>query len=181
MLGGMDEDRAHPQAVDDVQRVLDALAQRHLTLAVAEGDTGGLLLEWLTAVPGSSAVVLGGVVAYHDDLKRQVLGVAPGTLERHGAVSAEAVEAMASGVRRLVGADLGIATTGIAGPGGATPSKPVGLAFVAAVGAERALVREHRWGGERASNRQSSAHAALRLTLEIVRAPLKAHGTERMC
>jgi PncC family amidohydrolase len=180
MLGLVEPERAHPR-VDDVKRVLDALAERHLTLAVAEGDTGGLLLEWLTAVPGSSAVVLGGVVAYHDDLKRQVLGVESETLERHGAVSAEAVEAMASGVRRLVGADLGIATTGIAGPGGATPSKPVGLAFVGAVSAERALVREHRWGGERASNRQSSAHAALRLTLELLRVALKTHETERMC
>ena len=157
---------AHVQA--DVQHVLAALAEHHLTLAVAEGDTGGLLLEWLTAVPGSSAVVLGGVVAYHDDLKRQLLGVDAETLQRYGAVSAEAVEAMASGVRRLVGADLGLATTGIAGPGGATPSKPVGLAFVAAVSAERTLVREHRWQGERASNRQSSAQAALRLTLEML-------------
>src|SRR5579859_4425012 len=118
--------------MDLVRRVLELLAARHLTLAVAEGDTGGLLLEWLTAVPGSSAVVLGGVVAYYDDVKRTLLGVASATLEQHGAVSAAAAEKMASGVRRLVGADVGIATTGIAGPGGATPSKPVGLAFVAA-------------------------------------------------
>jgi PncC family amidohydrolase len=109
------------------------------------------------------------VVAYHDDLKRQLLGVESGILERHGAVSAEAVEAMASGVRRLSGADVGLATTGIAGPGGATPSKPVGLAFVAAVDAERTMVREHRWQGERGSNRQASAQAALRLTLEMLR------------
>jgi PncC family amidohydrolase len=156
-------------SMDDVHRVLDALAARGLTLAVAEGDTGGVLLEWLTAVPGSSGVVLGGVVAYHDDLKRQLLGVESGILERHGAVSAEAVEAMASGVRRLSGADVGLATTGIAGPGGATPSKPVGLAFVAAVDAERTMVREHRWQGERGSNRQASAQAALRLTLEMLR------------
>ena len=156
-------------SMDDVHGVLDALAARGLTLAVAEGDTGGLLLEWLTAVPGSSAVVLGGVVAYHDDLNRKLLGVEAGILERHGAVSAEAVEAMASGVRSLVGADVGVATTGIAGPGGATPLKPVGLAFVAAVGAERTLVREHRWQGERASNRQASAQAALQLTLEMLR------------
>jgi PncC family amidohydrolase len=155
--------------LDDVHRVLDTLAARHLTLAIAEGDTGGLLLEWLTAVPGSSAVVLGGIVAYHDDLKRGLLGVAPEILMRHGAVSAAAVEAMASGARRLVGADVGLATTGIAGPGGATAAKPVGLAFVAAIGAERSLVREHRWQGERASNRQASAQAALRLTLEMLR------------
>jgi len=139
-----------------------------MTVAVAEGDTGGLLLEWLTAVPGSSAVVLGGVVAYHDALKRQLLRLDAETLQTYGAVSAEAVASMARGVRRLVGADLGLATTGIAGPGGATPSKPVGLAFVAAVSADRELVREHRWTGERLGNRQSSAQAALQLTLELL-------------
>jgi len=162
--------------------VLARLAEQHLTLAVAEGDTGGLLLEWLTAVPGSSAVVLGGVVAYHDELKRQLLGLDAETLQRYGAVSAEAVAAMASGVRRLVGADLGVATTGIAGPGGATPSKPVGLAFVAALSADRQLVRAHRWAGDRAGNRQSSAHAALQLTLELLDAAGKKEDrTERMC
>src|SRR5215216_814498 len=94
------------------QRVLDALAARRLTLAVAEGDTGGLLLECLTALPGSSAVVLGGVVAYHDRLKREVLGVDAGLIETYGAVSAQVAEAMAHGVRRLSGAAVGLATTG---------------------------------------------------------------------
>jgi PncC family amidohydrolase len=152
----------------EVRSLLAVLAKQRLTVAVAEGDTGGLLLEWLTAVPGSSATVLGGVVAYHDDLKRQVLGVGPPIIERYGAVSAEAAEAMAQGIRRLARADLGLATTGIAGPGGTTAAKSVGLAYVAAVDARRALVREHRWHGDRAGNRQASAHAALRLALELV-------------
>jgi PncC family amidohydrolase len=151
-----------------IRRLLDALEARRLTLAVAEGDTGGVLLEALTAVPGSSAVVLGGVVAYHDDLKRQVLGVDPAVLERHGAVSAEAAEAMAQGARRVGAADIGLATTGIAGPGGATPFKPVGLAYVAAVSAGRRLVREHRWSGDRDANRRASAQAALDLALELL-------------
>jgi PncC family amidohydrolase len=151
-----------------VQRVLDVLADRDLTLAVAEGDTGGLLLGALTAVPGSSQVVLGGVVAYHDDLKRRLLGVAPRVLEEHGSVSAEAAEAMARGIRELTGADLGLAATGIAGPSGATPTKPVGLAYVAAVSAQHALVREHRWSGDRHTNRQASADAALQLALELL-------------
>jgi PncC family amidohydrolase len=153
---------------DEVQRALDALAAGGVTLAVAEGDTGGLLLECLTARPGSSAVVLGGVVAYHDDLKRGVLGVDPALIQRHGAVSAEVVEAMASGVRRLACAELGLATTGIAGPGGATATKPVGLSFVAAVCADKTVVREHRWQGDRASNRRASVQAALRLVLELL-------------
>jgi len=151
-----------------VQDVLRALAERKLTLAVAEGDTGGLLLDRLTAVAGSSAVVLGGVVAYHDGLKRGLLEVSDDVLRERGAVSAETAEAMAGGVRRLVGADVGVATTGIAGPGGATASKPVGLAYVAVAAADGALVREHHWQGDRAHNRQASANAALALIWDLV-------------
>jgi PncC family amidohydrolase len=162
-----------------VQRVLEALAGRGWTLAVAEGDTGGLVLERLTALPGSSAVVLGGVVAYHDDLKREVLGVEPGLLAAHGAVSAEVAQAMAHGVRMLAGADVGVATTGIAGPGGATEAKGVGLAYVAVVTAQRALVREHHWHGDRASNRQASADAAGELVLALVDARANRQGEEQ--
>jgi PncC family amidohydrolase len=154
--------------LDRVEQALTALADKHLTLAVAEGDTGGVLLEGLTAIPGSSAVVLGGVVAYHDDLKRNILGVAAETVQRCGAVSAEVADAMARGIRHVTGADIGVATTGIAGPGGATPQKPVGLAFVAAVSADGSLVREHRWQGDRHTNRRASADAALRLVLELI-------------
>src|SRR5712692_5925945 len=163
MLAEVEHERA------EVRLLLEALVERRMTVAVAEGDTGGVLLEWLTAMPGSSAVVLGGVVAYHDALKREVLGVAAPIIAQHGAVSGEAVEAMAHGVRRLARADLGLATTGIAGPGGATVAKPVGLAYVAAVDAGGGvLVREHRWQGDRTSNRQASAQAALRLALELL-------------
>ena len=154
--------------LETARQVLEALTARRLTLAVAEGDTGGVLLEWLTAVPGSSAVVRGGVVAYHDDLKRQALGVPADVLQRRGAVSAEVVEAMANGVRAFAGADIGLATTGIAGPGGATPTKPVGLAFVAVVNAERALVREHHWSADREGNRRATASAALTLAIEFL-------------
>jgi PncC family amidohydrolase len=160
------------------QQVLEALTTRRLTLGVAEGDTGGVLLAWLTAGPGSSATVRGGVVAYHDDLKRALLGVEPALLERHGAVSAEAVAAMARGVRGAAGADVGVATTGIAGPAGARPSKPVGLAYVAAADAERTLVREHRWSGSREANRQQSARAAIAIILELLE---KHTAPEQMC
>jgi PncC family amidohydrolase len=153
--------------LDRVKDVLQALAARGLTLAVAEGDTGGVLLAALTAVPGSSAVVLGGVVAYHDALKRELLGVEPQLIEAHGSVSAEVAQAMAGGIRRATSADVGLAATGIAGPGGATPAKAVGLAFVAAVSAERTLVRQHQWQGDRLSNRQRSAEAAAHLALEL--------------
>jgi PncC family amidohydrolase len=148
--------------------VLRALAERQLTLAVAEGDTGGLLLERLTTAPGSSAVILGGVVAYADGLKSQLLQVSAELLRQHGAVSAEAARAMAAGVRQLAGADIGLATTGIAGPGGATLTKPVGLAYVAAATADAVLVREHHWHGDRHANRQSSVTAALALLEELL-------------
>src|SRR5688500_14920955 len=155
-------------AQDIVQEVLEALGRRRLPLAVAEGDTGGVLLAWLTARPGSSAVVRGGLVAYHDDLKRAALGVAPAVLVEHGAVSAAAAEAMAAGVRRWASADVGLATTGIAGPGGATPTKPVGLAFVAAATAAGTASRAHQWSADRTGNRRASARAALELVLECL-------------
>jgi PncC family amidohydrolase len=154
---------------DDIRQMIELLAEQRLTVAVAEGDTGGVLLEWLTTVPGSSRVVRGGVVAYHDDLKRDVLGVAPELIEQHGAVSAAVAEAMAHGIRRVAAADVGLATTGIAGPGGGTATKPVGLAYVSAVNAARAVTHEHRWQGDRAANRCSSAQAAVRAALALLK------------
>jgi PncC family amidohydrolase len=133
---------------------------------VAEGDTGGVLLEWLTSVPGSSRVVLGGVVAYHDSLKEQLLGVSTELFRQHGSVSRAVAEAMARGVRQVTGASLGVATTGIAGPGGATETKPVGLAWLAVDDEQGHSVAEHVWQGDRASNRASSAQAALALSLQ---------------
>ena len=149
--------------------LLEQLRGRGLTIAVAEGDTGGLLLEVLTAVPGSSAVVLGGVVAYHDRLKTELLYVLEETMHEHGSVSKQVAEAMAVGVRLLVDSDIGLAATGIAGPGGATATKPVGLAWVAATDGRRTLTREHQWQGDRASNRAESAQAAIDLALELLK------------
>jgi PncC family amidohydrolase len=148
--------------------LLRSLTQRGLTMAVAEGDTGGVLLEQLTAVPGSSAAVLGGVVAYHDRLKLDLLYVMDDLLRAHGAVSREVAEAMAIGAQHLMRCDVALATTGIAGPGGATATKPVGLAWVAATDGRRTLSREHQWHGDRTANRLSSAHAAIALALELL-------------
>jgi PncC family amidohydrolase len=154
--------------VTSAAELLDALRQRALTLGVAEGDTGGVLLQLLTEVPGSSAVVLGGVVAYADRLKTELLYVPDETIREHGSVSRQAAEAMATGVRLLLESELGLATTGIAGPGGATPSKPVGLAWVAVTDGRRTLSREHRWLGDRAANRLASAGAAIELAQELL-------------
>jgi nicotinamide-nucleotide amidase len=113
-------------AVTMQEMVGRALAAEGLTLAVAESCTGGLVGHRLTEVPGSSAWLRGGVVAYADDLKRQLLGVRQETLDAHGAVSEETAGEMAAGVRHALGADLGVSITGIAGPSGGTPEKPVG-------------------------------------------------------
>lgn len=107
------------------------LAERGLTLAVAESCTGGRIGDWITDVPGSSAYFLGGVAAYDDRVKTAVLGVPAELIERHGAVSPEVAEAMAEGARRISGASLALSTTGIAGPGGGTPEKPVGTVCIA--------------------------------------------------
>src|SRR5260221_12414513 len=146
--------------LDDIRHMIELLAEQHLTVAVAEGDAGGVLLELLTAVPGSSRVIRGGVVGYHDDLKRAVLGVASKLIEQHGAVSAEVAAAMARGIRRVAAADLGLATTGIAGPGGGTAAKPVGLAYVSVVGAAPAGTTAHRLPGHPPANPRTRAQPA---------------------
>ena len=151
-----------------MQELVRDLAARKITVAVAEGDTGGLLLEQLTAVPGSSAVVIGGVVAYADALKVSILGVPTEVFRAHGSVSAEVAEAMAVGVRKLAGTSVGVATTGIAGPGGATETKPVGLAYVAVSSARGVVAREFRWQGDRVANRAASVAAAADLLRETI-------------
>jgi nicotinamide-nucleotide amidase len=155
-------------AVALVAELLERLAGRGWTLAAAESDTGGVLLDWLTAAPGSSRVVLGGVVAYHDDLKRSLLGVEPTLIGRHGAVSMAVAEAMAEGMRRVAGANLALATTGIAGPAGATAAKPVGLGYAAVATPAGTRSAEHRWPGDRAANRRANALAAVRLALSVL-------------
>ena len=147
--------------VDEV--VARALLAAGQSVAVAESCTGGGLGERLTDRPGSSAYMLGGVISYHDDVKRSVLGVDPEVIRRDGAVSAECARQMAEGVRRLVGSDWALSVTGIAGPGGGTPDKPVGLVYVGRAGPDGTVVEEHRLRGDRARIRQRSVAVALHL------------------
>jgi PncC family amidohydrolase len=139
------------------------LRQRHLTLAVAESCTGGLLATHLTNIPGSSAYFEGAIVAYSYEAKKHVLGVPASVLERYGAVSSETVTAMAEGVRQLLQTDVALAITGIAGPTGATPVKPVGLVYVALASEQGVDSRRYLWTGDRWENREWSARAALEL------------------
>jgi nicotinamide-nucleotide amidase len=142
--------------------VLDRCRELKLTLAVAESCTGGMLGERLTNIPGSSDVFLGGVIAYHNDVKKDLLGVTANDLEKHGAVSEAVALQMAAGIRERTGADVGVSVTGIAGPGGGTPEKPVGLMWVA-VHASEAKARRFHVGGDRAEIRQRAAQAALEM------------------
>jgi nicotinamide-nucleotide amidase len=148
--------------------VLDLCRSRGLTLATAESCTGGLVSARLTSVPGSSAVFLGGVVAYANDVKTAELGVPVEILEKHGAVSAEAAKAMAHGVRERLGADVGVAVTGVAGPDGGTEDKPVGLVFVHAVGPEAEEARRTDFPGDREMVRGRATAAALHLVRRLL-------------
>lgn len=175
-----DRDPAVPTRADDPPaRAADVVALLRAgdrTVATAESLTGGLVAAALTEVPGASAVVRGGVVAYAAGVKRDVLGVPAGLLDRHGTVSAECAVAMAQGVRSLLGADWGVATTGVAGP---DPSEghPVGTVHVAVVGEHGSTASALTLHGARADVRAATVAAALALLGESVEALSGPDGT----
>jgi nicotinamide-nucleotide amidase len=142
---------------------LDLCRARGLTIAVAESCTGGLLGARLTAIPGSSDVVLGGVIAYANAVKTALLGVPEQMLRDHGAVSEPVVRAMASGARAATGARVGLAITGVAGPGGGTEEKPVGTVWIATDVDGEIDARRTRLIGDRAEVRQRAAQAVLEM------------------
>ncbi len=148
--------------------VLDLCRKRELTLATAESCTGGLVAARLTSVAGSSDVFRGAVVAYANDVKAGELGVPEELLERHGAVSAEVAAAMAAGARERLGADVALAVTGVAGPGGGTPEKPVGLVYLHAEGLEGARPAELTLPGDRAAVRARATVAGLHLLRRLL-------------
>ncbi len=143
--------------------VVKALVGRKKTLSTAESCTGGLLSGAVTEVPGASACFLEGITAYHNDAKVRLLGVSRALIEKHGAVSEEVAGAMAEGARRLSGADYALSTTGIAGPSGGTPDKPVGLVSIAATSSERTICRTLHLRGDRATVRDRTVKHALNL------------------
>ncbi len=145
------------------EAVARLLLERGETLAVAESCTGGLVANLLTNIPGSSKYFERGVVSYSNAAKMQLLKVPAETIERHGAVSAETAQSMAKGVRDLAATDYGIAITGIAGPGGGTPQKPVGLVYVACGDEGEIVVERHTFANDRLGNKQRSAQAVLNL------------------
>jgi PncC family amidohydrolase len=150
-----------PEPLEEVVGRL--LREKGLTLALAESCTGGLVGHRITEVPGSSDYFSGGIVAYADAIKAQLLGVRRDTLTRHGAVSAETALEMARGARRALQADIGMSITGIAGPGGATPEKPVGLVYIGLSTRSGERYERHVWGRDRSGNKALSAEAVLAL------------------
>ena len=152
-----------PQAtLDQARDVLAALEVRGLTLATAESCTGGLIAAALTSIAGSSSVVMAGFVTYSNAAKVRMVGVSEATLAAHGAVSEPVAREMAEGALARTGVDIALSCTGIAGPGGATPGKPVGLVFIGCArrGAPTAVER-HVFPGDRAAVRAATVAAAL--------------------
>jgi nicotinamide-nucleotide amidase len=151
------------------------LLEAGLTVAVAESCTGGLVGKRFTDVPGSSGYFLGGVTAYGNEVKTRLLGVPAALLAEHGAVSAEVAGAMAEGVQRLLSSDCALSTTGVAGPGGGTEEKPVGLVFIGSVVKGATEVERLRLFGRRDQIRERAALAALDLLRRrLLRGPAEA-------
>jgi nicotinamide-nucleotide amidase len=145
------------------QIVLYYLGLRQATLAVAESCTGGMIAERITSVPGSSRSFLGGAIVYSDQLKTAFAGVPASLIAQKGAVSAEVAEALANGIRLRTGATLGLGITGIAGPTGATDTKPVGLVYIALSDPQRTEVMDRTFRGDRQRVREWATQQALDL------------------
>jgi PncC family amidohydrolase len=154
-----------PNTAEDIIRLL---TERGETLAVAESCTGGLIGHLLTEVPGSSEAFLGGVIVYANAVK-EIVGVQARTLAQYGAVSAETAHELALGIRLWSDADYGLAVTGIAGPGGATDNKAVGLTYVAIASRDRTECEQHQFSADRSQNKLAAAEAALDLLLRELR------------
>lgn len=148
------------------EKVLARCVENNWTLCVAESCTGGLLGGYLTGVPGSSASFLGGVIAYSNSVKSDVLGVPPETIRSRGAVSGETALAMARGAVRVTGADCAISVTGIAGPEGGTPDKPVGTVWFSVVWPSGEISRSYLFPGPRNEVRKQAVDTAMDLFLE---------------
>lgn len=140
-----------------------ALTEKQYTIALAESCTGGGVSARLTDIPGSSAYLRGSVVCYSNDVKIDAVGVPAETIADQGAVSPETAQAMAEGIKKRFGATIGVGITGIAGPGGGTDEKPVGLVYIAVAGPQGTVVEEQRFSGQRSGIRTRAANAALNL------------------
>jgi PncC family amidohydrolase len=165
---------------DSLEIEVGRLLQKHgLKLALAESCTGGLISSRITDIPGSSEYFLGGVVSYAYEAKVELLGVSWDTLKAHGAVSEQTVLEMARGARKALNTDIAVAVSGIAGPGGATPDKPVGTTWVGLVAADTEQARRFQFSGTRVQNKAASAEAALQLLFDYLNGRLEKNRTAK--
>ena len=142
-------------------KIIDIMREKKLTLGTVESATGGLISHLITNIPGSSDVFQGSIISYSNEIKMKILGVKAETLKKYGAVSARAAEDMADGGRKVLGVDICVADTGIAGPDGAVPGKPVGLFYLGLANKDGTFSRKHLFKGTRAENKQQAAQTAL--------------------
>jgi nicotinamide-nucleotide amidase len=150
------------------EEIINIMREKKLTLGTVESATGGLIAHLITSVPGSSDVFQGSVVSYSNRIKKKITGVRDVTLESYGAVSAQVARAMAKGGRKILGVDICVADTGIAGPGGATPGKPVGLFYLGLSHKDGTFTKKQLFKGTREENKQYAAQAALMLVMEYL-------------
>jgi PncC family amidohydrolase len=143
------------------QDIIELLQKKGLTLAIVESATGGLISNLITDIPGSSRCYLGSITSYSNEAKTRLVGVSEVSINSHGAVSPQVAEEMARGGRRVFGADICVADTGIAGPGGATTEKPVGLFYIGLSHRDGTLHRKHIFTDDREDNKRLAAEAAL--------------------
>lgn len=153
-------------------RIGNILNEKRLSLSTAESCTGGLVASRITDVSGSSTYFLGGIVSYSNEAKVSLLGVSWDTLNHKGAVSRETVIEMAQGARKVFNADIAVSVSGIAGPGGGTPDKPVGTVWVGLATPSGAEARHFVWDGDRIRNKQLSSEAALQFILDYLEGKL---------
>lgn len=151
---------------------------RALMIATAESCTGGGVAQRITSIPGSSVYFRGGIVAYANEVKLELLGVTQTILEHEGAVSEACARAMAEGARTALGADITVSTTGVAGPGGGSTRKPVGLVYVAVARRAETTVRERRFAGDRATVVGAAIDAALEMLVAAVEETLACRGAQ---
>lgn len=159
------------ELLDLARRVGTACRDRGVRLGTAESCTGGLVAHVITEIPGSSDYFAGALVTYSNEVKVGVADVPSEVVDAHGAVSAQVARAMADGARRVLGVDLAIAVTGVAGPDGGTAAKPVGLTYVAVADGDGDDVRRFVWDSDRTGNKRLSAAAALDLVLARLAGP----------
>ncbi len=155
--------------VNPSAEIIAIMREKKLTLGTVESATGGLIAHLITNIPGSSDVFQGSIISYSNEIKMKIVGVKKTTLEKHGAVSSPVAAEMAAGGRKTLRVDICVADTGIAGPGGASPEKPVGLFYLGLSHQDGTFTQKHLFTGSRQENKQQAAETALMLVLDYLK------------